>query len=218
MPSGVGVGLRLRRDDVAAAEIDAVVAELLRRDVDHPLDGVDRLGPPGAAIGIGRRRVGQRRARADVRRRHPIDRGEQFGALHQRHVHHAVRAGVADHRAAHREEPALLVQRQLQRDRLVAALIVAGEGLRAFAGPLHRAAEALGRPYHQRELRIEGVARAVVAADVAAFDPHVGRPRRGSWPAPASAAPRRRSRRAVCACWSPDRRRRPRRARRAARR
>ena len=170
----VGVGLRLRRNEIAAAQVDAVIAELLGGDVDHPLDGVDRLGPAGAAIGVGRRRVGQRRAGADVRRRHPIDRGQQLGAFHQRHVHDAVRAGVADHRAAQREEAAFVVERELQRDRLVAALVVAGEGLRALAGPFHRAAELLGRPHHQRELRIEGVARAVVAADVAALDAHVG--------------------------------------------
>ena len=86
-----------------------------------------------------------------------------------------MRAGVADDRAAHRQEAALVVERKLRRDRLVAALVVAGEGLRALAGPFHRAAEALRRPHHQRELRIEGVARAEVAADVAAFDAHVGR-------------------------------------------
>ena len=85
-----------------------------------------------------------------------------------------MRAGVTDHRAAEREKAALVVERKLQSDRLIAALVVAGKGLRALAGPFHRAAKLLCRPNHQRELRIEGVARAVVAADVAAFDPDVG--------------------------------------------
>src|SRR5262249_14528986 len=99
-----------------------------------------------------------------------IDRAHQLGAFDQRHVHHAVRTGVADHRAAQRQEFALVVESELGLDHLVAALVVAGERFGTLAGPFHRPADALRRPDHQRELRIEGVARAEIAATVAALD------------------------------------------------
>ena len=41
--AALAIGLRRRRDEVAAAQVDAVEAELLRRDVDEPLDHEHRL-------------------------------------------------------------------------------------------------------------------------------------------------------------------------------
>ena len=49
---------RLRLDEVALAQRVRRDAELARRGVDQPLDHIGRLGPPGAAIGIDRHRVG----------------------------------------------------------------------------------------------------------------------------------------------------------------
>ena len=53
------IGIRLLGDHVAAADLGLVDAHLARRDVDQPLQHEGRLGPPGAAIGIDRYRVGE---------------------------------------------------------------------------------------------------------------------------------------------------------------
>ena len=45
------------RDEVLPAQLDRVHVELARERVDRPLDRVGRLGPAGAAVGVGRRRV-----------------------------------------------------------------------------------------------------------------------------------------------------------------
>ena len=50
---------RLGRDVVAPAQFDPVDAHLARRGIDQPLHVVIRLGPPGAAIGPDRGRVGE---------------------------------------------------------------------------------------------------------------------------------------------------------------
>src|SRR5664280_2184648 len=63
----VGLGQRVlvrhlrRRDHVAAAQLGRVEPELARRRIHQALDDVDRLGPAGAAVGAGRRRVRQHR-------------------------------------------------------------------------------------------------------------------------------------------------------------
>ena len=48
------VGERRRRNEIAPPQRDAIEAVLLRCLVDQPLDHVDHLRPPGAAIGRGR--------------------------------------------------------------------------------------------------------------------------------------------------------------------
>ncbi len=55
----------------------------------------------------------------------------------------------------------------------VAAGIVAGEGLVPLAGPFDRSADLLRRPGDQRELGIEGVAGAEIAADLVGDHPHL---------------------------------------------
>ena len=56
-------------DHVAAAQLGRVELHLARRRVHQPLDDVDRLGPAGAAIGAGRRGVGQHGGEVEVDRR-----------------------------------------------------------------------------------------------------------------------------------------------------
>ena len=77
-------------------------------------------------------------------------------------------AEVADVGAAHRQEFALRVERELGLDREVARLVVAEERLVPLADPFDRAADAPRRPGHQREFGIDHAARAEIAADVAA--------------------------------------------------
>ena len=57
---------RRGRDEVAAAQLDRVDPELARGHVDHALDRVRRLRPAGAAVGPGRRGVGEHAGGLDV--------------------------------------------------------------------------------------------------------------------------------------------------------
>ena len=70
----IGIGLRRGGNEVAAPQLDAILSKLLRGEIDQPLDHEHRFRPAGAAIGIGRRRVAEHRAGAEMRGRHPIDR------------------------------------------------------------------------------------------------------------------------------------------------
>ncbi|MCW5733960.1 MAG: transposase [Enhydrobacter sp.] len=76
----IGEGQSVRRDQVAAAQLDPVEPERRGGDVDQPLDHEHRLGPPGATVDRCRRGVGQRRMAAEVNGRDAVD------ALHHRQV------------------------------------------------------------------------------------------------------------------------------------
>ena len=62
-----------RADEVAPPDLGRVDADLPGQGVDGPLDGVGRLGPAGAAVGVGRR-LGREHRRA----------GERVGAARRR--------------------------------------------------------------------------------------------------------------------------------------
>ena len=49
---GVAVRHGVRTDQVLAPQLDAIEAELGRRDIDQPLDHERHLRPAGAAIGL----------------------------------------------------------------------------------------------------------------------------------------------------------------------
>ena len=61
-----GYGMSASRDQVAPAELDAVDAELARRDVDQPLAEEIGLEPAGPAVGAGRRLVRHQQRDVDV--------------------------------------------------------------------------------------------------------------------------------------------------------
>ena len=167
------VGQLLRLEQVAAAQLDAVEAELPRGDVDQPLHHVHHLGPAGAAVGPGRRGVAQHAAGAEMGGRHPIDARHDLDALLDHRVVAGARAEIADVVAAHREEIAVGIERELGLDREVAALIVAEQRFAAVRGPFHRAAGLPRGPGHQRLLGEDLAARAEIAADVADHQPHL---------------------------------------------
>jgi hypothetical protein len=62
----VRVRQALRRDEIAAAQLDPVEAILARGDIDQPLENEHRLGAAGTTIGHGRRRVAEDAARFDI--------------------------------------------------------------------------------------------------------------------------------------------------------
>ena len=61
-----GVGELLGLDEVALAQLQRVHPDLGGQRVHGPLDGVGGLGPAGAAVGVGRRHVGEHRRAAEV--------------------------------------------------------------------------------------------------------------------------------------------------------
>jgi len=97
-----------------------------------------------------------------MHRRHVVDARHDLDALVERAERDRIGALVDEVRAAHGEESAVGVERQLGVARQIARLVVADEGFLSLAGPFDRPAEPLRRP-HQRELDIERAARAKIA-------------------------------------------------------
>ena len=167
---GIAVGHRARRHEIAPPELHAVEAVAARGQVDQPLDDVHHLGAPGAAIRVRRRRVAEHRPRAHVRGGEVIEARQHADALAERDERDGVRADVARVHAAKSEEVAVGVEGQLQVRDEITRVKVGEQRLAALARPFDRATDAPGGPRHQRELRIERVAGAVVAADLARND------------------------------------------------
>ena len=113
--------------------------------VDHPLDRIGRLGPPGAAIGPGRGGVGEHPRHMGVDRGRPIGAGERaeivgrgMGAEQGQ-----VGAEIGGRADPEPEELAVPGKRQLGAGDVVARLVVDHEPLGPVAGPLDRPAEHL---------------------------------------------------------------------------
>ena len=170
------VGHRVRRDVVAAAELDAVDAGLGGGGLDEPLHDVVALGAPGAAIGADRRRVGEDALDRDVDRRRRVDAGQVLGDVdrgRQRHHLREIGAEIAEARDAHGEEAAVLVERERRLERMAAAVVVGHEALGALVGPPHRPAERL-RGMEERDIfGIDRRLHAERAADVRRQDAHL---------------------------------------------
>ena len=135
----------------------------------EPLDDVGRLGTASPAIGIDRRRVRERCRHLGV------DGGRRVLAGQQRRVEdrrdaRGERRQVRAHRSgrvhAHREELAVLVERELGVRHVVASVRVGEEALAPLGRPLDRAVDALRRPHHRRLFGVEVDLRAEAAADV----------------------------------------------------
>ena len=160
-----------RRHHVAAAQLHPVNPGLERGGVNQPLDDVVALRPPGAAVGVHWHRVGEHADHVGVDRLEAIDAGQHLGARHRRdhrRVVGQVGAHVGDVAYPHRQELAVLVQRDLTLHDVVAAVRVGQERLAALAGPLHRTAQLAGGVAGQRVLGVQEQLHAEAAA-------HVGR-------------------------------------------
>src|SRR6516165_3213011 len=152
--------------EIAAANGNATEAELARGEIDQPLDHENHFRPARAAIRPRRRGIAQGRPRAEMRRRYPVNARHHLNAL----LHHGeiggVGAEIAEIGAAHSQETALVVERQLGFDDEIARLIVAQERLVALDDPFHRPAELARRPGDGCKFRIDHTAGAEIAADI----------------------------------------------------
>ena len=160
-----------RRNEVLPAQLGRIDLQLGGGLADDALDHEGRLGTAGAAIGIDRRGVRQRRPDVGVDQRRRVLAGQQRRieiGRHRRREGREIRAHVGDRVDLEREELAVLVERQLGMGDVVAAMRVGHERLAALRRPLDRPADAGHRPGHHRLF--------VVAEDLAAeAAAHVGR-------------------------------------------
>ena len=160
---------RRRRNEILLAQPHRVHADDARGFLDHALEHVIRLRPPGAAIGRDRHPVAEIAGDSNVHLRDAVHAGQAAREI----VGVDVDAGVGDIGAlvaqmahAQGEELALVVERELRLADGVARLRVADEGLRTRRLPVHRPAD-FARRHQQRDVfRIAGRLHAEGAADV----------------------------------------------------
>ena len=129
-PRGGLVRDLLRPHVVAPAQLEPVDPHLARCRVDQALHVVVRLRPTCAAISAHRRGVGEHHLRRHLEERRAVHAGDVAHHVHRRRLrrHRAeVRADVAVAGDAHGEEPAFLIQGELSRHLVVAAVLVGQE-------------------------------------------------------------------------------------------
>jgi len=161
-------------DQVAPAQLHRIDAGHARRLIDHALHHEIRLGPSGAAVGRGRRGVGEDATRTHVDARNVVHAGEAAGEVHGLDIgadSADIGAHVAEVTHAHRQEFSPLVERKLDLAEGVARVIVAEEGLGAVRHPMHRPTD-LARRHQDREVfRIWPRLQPERAADVLGDNP-----------------------------------------------
>ena len=132
----VAVGHLVRRDEVPAPQLESVDPELFGGDLDQPFYREDAFRPARAAIGVGRRGVGEGRARAQPRDRHAIRAGDDARAFRQRRERDAARADIAQILRPQTEDCTVPVEGERHLRHEVAALVIADQRLAPLDGAL----------------------------------------------------------------------------------
>ena len=166
---GDGVGHLGRRDQVRAAQRDAIDAELCCDRIHHALAHEAALEAAGRAIGRGRRLVGQAEMAGGAIGADLVGAGEHaHGAPHHAGAVGAhIGALVVEEFVVDAEQAPILVHGRADAVALLARMVGRDQVLAAVLDPFHRAAEALGGDQHQNVLRIKLAAHAEAAAGVA---------------------------------------------------
>ena len=135
----------MRLDEVLPAELRRIHLQLAREHVHRALDEVGRFGTAGAAIGIGRRLVGEDLGQRRADRRNVVGRVRHHHRERRdgRRQQHVVGADVGDQAKLQAEHRAVALRREIHVAEDVAAVGRGHEGLRAVFRPLHGNAEAL---------------------------------------------------------------------------
>ena len=165
---GDRIGLLAALDQVLAAELDAVDAEIGGDHVDHPLQEEIGLEAARPAIGADRRLVGHPERRVDLDVRHAVRPGHELRdvARADRAVGPHVGAHVGVDLAADRQDGAVARAGDLEVALLLAGVVHRHQVFAAVLDPFHRALDVARRERDQEILGIELAARAVAAADV----------------------------------------------------
>ncbi len=140
-------------DEVAAPYLRRVDLHLAGGALDQPLHEEVGFRTARAAVRSGRHRVGEHALHVEVDRGHVIERRLHLGAEDQRDDRRRAdrrRAEIGEHARAQREDPAVLVERELGLIALVAAHVGGREVLAALGAPLHGTAELAHRVAEHR--------------------------------------------------------------------
>ena len=143
-------------DQVAAAQLNAIDAETLRRNVDEPLHDRGRFRPPGAAKRRGGHRVGHDAAQANAGERHIVNGRRHAIAVAQRHIGDGMGADIGGELERERQHAAAAVECEPRGGDEVARGVVGEEGLVAVGRPSHRPVEATRRPAHHERDQVAG--------------------------------------------------------------
>ena len=163
----LGVGHLLGRDEVAPAQLGAVDTQLARHPVHHPLHRERRLRIAGAADRGDRRLVGGGDRDVHLQRRHDVGAAHHRGGIvRDVDVLQRVGADVVDQVAAHAQNLAVGVDRDVDRPVLIALLRRIGEVLAPVLDPFDRAPRELGGRDHRDVFGIDAQLRPETAADV----------------------------------------------------
>ncbi len=141
--------------------------------VQQPLDVVDRFGPARAAVGAGRRGVGQHRLEMKVDRLDVVDAGQHPGADQQLDRDAGagrISADVGQRVAAQREDAAVGIEREFHLRLDVAPVRGGREVFAALGRPFDRPLQVPGRMGHHHVFRIDAGLHAEAAAHVADRD------------------------------------------------
>ena len=170
-PGRAAVGERL--DEVAAAQVDRVDAELDGSEIDEAFEQGARLGPSGAAVGAHRRGVGQDGARPAAGALETVRTGEhRERCVGDERAHHRVRPGVAEHVRPDPAERAVRVDRERALLQLPATVRHAHEVLAARLHPDHGLPESSRERGDDDRLRGRLELATEPAPDVRCADPH----------------------------------------------
>ena len=164
------------RDPVALADLEGVHADLGGQLVHQPLDGVRRLGPAGAAVGVGQGGVGEHRLALEAVGGELVDRVEHEGAEHRHAAADDGDVGAEVGVEVHLEagDLAVLVGGQGERLHLVAAVVGRHQALAAGLGVLHRLGQPAGHRPRDPLLRRGLQLAAETTTDVGGDDPDLG--------------------------------------------
>ncbi len=170
-------------DPVLLPDLEGVDADLDGELVHDPLDAVRRLGPAGAAVGVGPGLVGEHRLAGEAVGRELVDGVEHERAEHRHAAAHDGDVGteVGQQLDLEAGDRAVLLRRQRQLLPLVAAVVGHHQRLAAGLGVLHRPAQPAGDrpgdPLLGRGLELAAEAAADVRRDHP--DLRLGHARRG---------------------------------------
>ena len=155
-------------DEIAAAELDPVDAEILRHDVEQPLAEEIGLEPARAAIGADRRLVGQLQRHIDVDVGNAIGPGHELRdvARADRAVGPHIGADIGIGVAAQAQDGAVAAAGDLDVAFRLARVLHRHQVLAAVLRPFHRPPGMPRGERNQKVLRIELAAGAEAAADI----------------------------------------------------
>ena len=139
----------VRRHEVALAQLHRIDAHLSCRHLDETFDDKGGLRPSRTTVGIDHCGVVEHRLYVAIDQRRGVLAGEQGRveiAWNSGRMVGQIGAHIGDGIDLHGEELAVLVQRQLRRRDVVAAMGVGHEALAPLRRPLDRAADFAGGP------------------------------------------------------------------------